>query len=266
LNSDDRLHTAHRVRRLPVHSGALARIPRAVAKKFGDDLHPGDCFANTSGYHGNTHCATSPCARRSSSKRVSFSAWPAAPRLYRISTPTTYVLWRAMSTKGIDLPLRPHPSRRVRDITELITSARPIFGAEHFYGRLLASRGVKQGQSGSSRLCAQIRHGYRGSLTRSSTAIGRDRDRGDPARFRLGRVEKRPSRCHAAGMPDSRALNPHRLIDAVDESKSTCAHQRQSVPRHQPTEARPPPVAVRRAQHARSRRGRVHLAYRRINI
>jgi N-methylhydantoinase B len=41
---------------LPVHASAIDLIPRAIKEKFGDDLYPGDCFANNSGYHGNTHC------------------------------------------------------------------------------------------------------------------------------------------------------------------------------------------------------------------
>lgn len=42
---------------LPVHVGAIELIPQAVADRFGDAVAPGDCFANNSGYHGNTHCA-----------------------------------------------------------------------------------------------------------------------------------------------------------------------------------------------------------------
>ena len=42
---------------LPVHVGAIDLIPRAVDRLHGPTLKPGDCFANNSGYLGNTHCA-----------------------------------------------------------------------------------------------------------------------------------------------------------------------------------------------------------------
>ena len=42
---------------LPVHVGAIDLIPRAVVARHGGRLRPGDCYANNSGYLGNTHCA-----------------------------------------------------------------------------------------------------------------------------------------------------------------------------------------------------------------
>jgi N-methylhydantoinase B len=42
---------------LPVHTGAIDLIPRVAANRYGDDMKPGDCFANNDGYLGNTHCA-----------------------------------------------------------------------------------------------------------------------------------------------------------------------------------------------------------------
>ena len=42
---------------LPVHVASIHLIPQVVVDKFGETIRPGDCFANNSGYLGNTHCA-----------------------------------------------------------------------------------------------------------------------------------------------------------------------------------------------------------------
>lgn len=55
--TDAKLQSISVAHGLPVHVGAIDLIPRAVIDKFGDDQRPGDCFANNSAYHGNTHCA-----------------------------------------------------------------------------------------------------------------------------------------------------------------------------------------------------------------
>src|SRR5882762_763116 len=87
--TDDRLQTVSTaVGGLPVHAGALDLIPRAVREKFGDDLHPGDCFANNSGYHGNTHCGDfTLCAPIFFNGRVAFFAMARA-HLADIGFPT----------------------------------------------------------------------------------------------------------------------------------------------------------------------------------
>ena len=77
---------------LPVHVGAIHLIPAAVVTKFGDDIAPGDCFVNNSGYLGNTHCADftlcSPVFHRG--KLVFFSVARAHFGDMGFPSPTTY--------------------------------------------------------------------------------------------------------------------------------------------------------------------------------
>src|SRR5262245_57253274 len=42
---------------LPVHTGAIDLIPRALVQRYGDTMKQSDCYANNDGYLGNTHCA-----------------------------------------------------------------------------------------------------------------------------------------------------------------------------------------------------------------
>src|SRR5690606_7347453 len=42
---------------LPLNTGAIDLIPRAVSLRYGDRQKEGDCYANNDGYQGNTHCA-----------------------------------------------------------------------------------------------------------------------------------------------------------------------------------------------------------------
>ncbi len=92
---------------VPVHVGAIDLIPRAVAAKFADDINPGDCFVNNSGYLGNTHCADfTLCAPVFYRERLVFYAIARAHFAdMGFPTPTTYSPTAAdVYAEGLMLP------------------------------------------------------------------------------------------------------------------------------------------------------------------
>ena len=142
---------------LPVHVGAIDLIPRAVAAKFGDDIHPGDCFANNSGYHGNTHCADfTLCAPVFIGGRVAFYTVSRA-HLGDIGfpTPTTYSpLSRDVYEEGLMLPCV-RVQRDFADQSDVLDICRAnIRAPEQFYGDYLAClAAVRTGERRVTELC-----------------------------------------------------------------------------------------------------------------
>ncbi|MGG6898854.1 hydantoinase B/oxoprolinase family protein [Rhizobium sp. BR 315] len=144
---------------LPVHVGAIDLISKAVATKFGNDIHPGDCFANNSGYHGNTHCGDfTLCAPVFFEGEVIFYAIARA-HLGDIGfpTPTTYgPLSRDVYEEGLKLPCV-RIQRDNRDIPEVVDICKAnIRAPEQFYGDYLATlAAVRTGEIGMQNICAQ---------------------------------------------------------------------------------------------------------------
>ena len=130
-----------------------------MREKFGNDLHPGDCFANNSGYHGNTHCGDfTLCAPIFFKGRVVFFAMARA-HLADIGfpTPTTYgPLARDVYEEGLIFPCV-RIQREGRDITEVIDICKAnIRAPEQFYGDYLAClAAVRTGEKGVLELCTK---------------------------------------------------------------------------------------------------------------
>lgn len=144
---------------LPVHVGAIDLIPKAIAAKFGTDMSPGDCFANNSGYHGNTHCGDfTLCAPVFFEGEIIFYAIARA-HLGDIGfpTPTTYgPLSRDVYEEGLKLPCI-RIQRDNADIPEVVDICKAnIRAPEQFYGDYLATlAAVRTGEIGMQKICAQ---------------------------------------------------------------------------------------------------------------
>ncbi|WP_089025690.1 hydantoinase B/oxoprolinase family protein [Bradyrhizobium mercantei] len=157
--TDSEFRTVSTALGLPVHVGAIDLIPKAIAKKFGDDQHPGDCFANNSAYHGNTHCGDfTLCAPVFLDGEVIFYAIARA-HLGDIGfpTPTTYgPLSRDIYEEGLKLPCV-RIQRNYVDVQEVIDICQAnIRAPNQFYGDYLATlAAVRTGEIGMQQICRQ---------------------------------------------------------------------------------------------------------------
>jgi N-methylhydantoinase B len=144
---------------LPAHVGAIDLIPRAVAAKFGDDIHPGDCFVNNSGYLGNTHCADfTVCAPVFVENKIAFYVIARAHVSdMGFPTPTTYgPLSRDVYEEGLMLPCV-RIQKNYQDVPEVIDICKAnIRVPEQFYGDYLAVlAAVRTGETRLKELCAK---------------------------------------------------------------------------------------------------------------
>jgi N-methylhydantoinase B len=161
--TDSKLQTVSAAVGLPVHASAIDLIPRAVMEKFGADIHPGDCFANNSGYHGNTHCGDfTLCAPVFFGGRLAFFAIARAHLAdMGFPTPTTYgPLARDVYEEGLILPcIRIQRGRQ--DVTEVIDICKAnIRAPSQFYGDYLAClAAVRTGERGLEALCEKYGSG-----------------------------------------------------------------------------------------------------------
>lgn len=157
--TDHELRTVSTALGLPVHVGAIELIPKAIVKKFGDNIHPGDCFANNSGYHGNTHCGDfTLCAPVFFEDEIVFYAIARA-HLGDIGfpTPTTYgPLSRDVYEEGLKLPCI-RIQRDNKDVEEVIDLCKAnIRAPEQFYGDYLATlAAVRVGERGMQEICTE---------------------------------------------------------------------------------------------------------------
>jgi N-methylhydantoinase B len=144
---------------LPIHVAAIELISKAVERKFGDTVRPGDCFANNSAYHGNTHCGDfTLCAP---------VFWDGRPMFYAIArahlgdmgfpTPTTYSpLSRDLYEEGLMLPCV-RVQRDWRDLDDVIDiCCANIRAPDQFRGDYLATlAAVRTGERAMQALCAE---------------------------------------------------------------------------------------------------------------
>ncbi|MEZ5774759.1 MAG: hydantoinase B/oxoprolinase family protein [Hyphomicrobiaceae bacterium] len=145
---------------LPVHVGAIDLIPRKVAEKHGSTLAPGDCFANNSGYHGNTHCADfTLCVPVFYEGRVVFYTIARAHLGdMGFPIPSTYnPAARDVYEEGLMLPCI-RVQRDGRDIEDVIDILKAnIRAPEQFYGDYLAClAAVRTGEKRLKELCARF--------------------------------------------------------------------------------------------------------------
>ncbi len=157
--TDAKLQTVSAAVGLPVHASAIDLIPRAVQEKYGDDIRPGDCFANNSAYHGNTHCGDfTLCTPVFYEGRLVFYTIARAHLAdMGFPTPTTYgPLARDVYEEGLLLPCV-RIQRERRDVTEVIDICRAnIRAPQQFYGDYLAClSAVRTGERGIEALCAR---------------------------------------------------------------------------------------------------------------
>ncbi|QHJ01726.1 hydantoinase B/oxoprolinase family protein [Xylophilus rhododendri] len=139
--TDAKLQTVSAAVGVPIHVGSIHLVPRAVVDKFGTDVHPGDCFANNSSYHGNTHCADltlcSPVFV--GGKLLFYSIARAHLADVGFPVPTTYGPdSRDYYQEGLMLPCV-RIQRDGRDVQEVIDICKAnIRAPEQFYGDYLA--------------------------------------------------------------------------------------------------------------------------------
>lgn len=145
---------------LPVHTGAVHLIPKAVADKFGDAVFAGDCFANNSSYHGNTHCADlTLCSPVFHDGEIVF--WSVARAHFSdmgFPTPDTYApLARDYYAEGLMLPCV-RIQRGNRDVPEVVDICKAnIRAPEQFYGDYLATLGaVRTGERRAREICEEF--------------------------------------------------------------------------------------------------------------
>jgi N-methylhydantoinase B len=161
--TDSKLQTVSAAVGLPVHASAIDLIPRAVQDKFGNDVNPGDCFANNSGYHGNTHCGDfTLCAPVFFEGRLVFYTIARAHLAdMGFPTPTTYgPLSRDVYEEGLILPCV-RIQRDRRDVPEVIDICKAnIRAPDQFYGDYLAClAAVRTGERGIHELCTKYGRG-----------------------------------------------------------------------------------------------------------
>jgi N-methylhydantoinase B len=159
--TDAKLQTVSAAVGLPVHASAIDLIPRAVVEKYGDDIRPGDCFANNSAYHGNTHCGDfTLCAPVFFEGRLVFHTIARAHLAdMGFPTPTTYgPLAGDVYEEGLLIPCV-RIQRERRDVTEVIDICKAnIRAPSQFYGDYLAClAAVRTGERGIDELC--VRYG-----------------------------------------------------------------------------------------------------------
>lgn len=142
---------------LPVHVGAIDLIPRAVMDKHGGALGKGDCYANNSGYLGNTHCADfTLCAPVFFEGQVVFFAIARAHFAdIGFATPTTYGPdSRDMYAEGLMLPCVKIQSDYKDEAAVLEICKANIRAPEQFFGDYLAClAAVRIGERRLEELC-----------------------------------------------------------------------------------------------------------------
>lgn len=144
---------------LPVHVGAVHLIPEAISTKFGKKVAQGDCFANNSGYLGNTHCADfTLCAPVFYEGQLMFySIARAHLGDMGFPQPTTYNPGaRDVYEEGLMLPCV-RIQRNYEDVPEVIDICRAnIRVPDQFYGDYLATlSAVRTGERRLAELCAK---------------------------------------------------------------------------------------------------------------
>jgi len=142
---------------LPIHVAAIDLISRAVEKKYGADIHPGDCFANNSAYHGNTHCGDfTLCVPIFAGGELVFYAIARAHLGdMGFPTPTTYSpLSRDLYEEGLMLPCV-RIQRDYKDVPEVLDICKAnIRAPDQFHGDYLATlAAVRTGERGIQELC-----------------------------------------------------------------------------------------------------------------
>ncbi len=157
--TDSKLQTVSAAVGLPVHASAIDLIPRAVVEKYGDDIHPGDCFANNSAYHGNTHCGdfTLSAPVFFEGRLVFHTIARAHLADMGFPTPTTYgPLSRDVYEEGLLLPCV-RIQRGRKDVTDVLDICRAnIRAPTQFYGDYLAClAAVRTGERGIEELCTR---------------------------------------------------------------------------------------------------------------
>ena len=156
--TDHKLQAISTALGLPMHVGAIELTPAAVLEKFGTaSLKPGDCFANNSSYHGNTHCADfTLCAPVFvDGELVFFSVARAHFADIGFPTPTTYSpLSRDVYEEGLMLPCV-RIQRDYADQPDVIDICRAnIRIPDQFYGDYLATlAAVRAGERGFQEIC-----------------------------------------------------------------------------------------------------------------
>lgn len=139
--TDAKLQTVSAAVGVPIHVGSIHLVPRAVVEKFGDDVQPGDCFANNSSYHGNTHCADlTLCSPVFVGGRLLFYSIARAHLAdVGFPVPTTYgPESRDYYEEGLMLPCV-RIQRNHQDIQEVVDICKAnIRAPEQFYGDYLA--------------------------------------------------------------------------------------------------------------------------------
>ena len=142
---------------LPMHVGSIDLIPKAVVKKFGSQIRPGDCFATNSGYYGNTHCADfTLCAPVFYKDELCFFTIARAHFAdMGFPTPTTYSpKARDVYEEGLMLPCV-RIQRDYQDLSDVIDICKAnIRAPEHFYGDYLGTlAAVRTGEKRIISLC-----------------------------------------------------------------------------------------------------------------
>lgn len=143
---------------LPIHVAAIDLISHAVERKFGADVHPGDCFANNSAYHGNTHCGDfTLCAPIFVNGQLVFYAIARAHLGdMGFPTPTTYSpLSRDLYEEGLMLPCV-RTQRDYKDLPDVLDICKAnIRAPDQFHGDYLATlAAVRTGERAVQELCA----------------------------------------------------------------------------------------------------------------
>lgn len=157
--TDDQHRAVSTALGLPIHVAAIDLISRAVAKKYGADVHPGDCFANNSGYHGNTHCGdfTLSVPIFVEGELVFHAIARAHLGDMGFPTPTTYSpLSRDLYEEGLMLPCV-RIQRDYQDVAEVLDICKAnIRAPEQFHGDYLATlAAVRTGERGIKELCGK---------------------------------------------------------------------------------------------------------------
>jgi N-methylhydantoinase B len=208
---------------LPVHASAIDLIPRAASDKFGDDMHPGDCFANNSGYHGNTHCGDftlcSPVFFEG--KLVFYTIARAHLADIGFPTPTTYgPRARDVYEEGLIFPCV-RIQRDGKDIPEVIDMCRAnIRAPQQFYGDYLAClAAVRTGERGIQDICRRYGLDVVQAFLDQYQVYAEDMAVAAIRRLPAGRIEKEAR--HDSDLPELADGIPVRAILTVDPDAAT---------------------------------------------
>ncbi|HMM73162.1 MAG TPA: hydantoinase B/oxoprolinase family protein [Rhodocyclaceae bacterium] len=144
---------------LPIHAGAIDLIAREVKTKFKGRIADGDCYANNSGYHGNTHCGDfTLCVPVFVAGRLAFYAIARAHLSdMGFPTPTTYgPMSKDVYEEGLQVPCV-RVQRNREDNTDVLDICKAnIRAPERFYGDYLACLGaVRTGERALHKLCEE---------------------------------------------------------------------------------------------------------------